>query len=774
MTSQQLSKFTFLQLVILIVLAGSLGSWSLPGLSTAETLQNDPMIKGHQAYEQGDFKQAAEVWTKASADFQQSGDSVNHIQALIFASRALAEMGKKQRAELLLQTAVHTAQSQAHPHLMAQALGQLGALHVKVGDGEAGLKILQEGLTIARDSENRHLMATILNDLGNAQAVLNNSTDALAAYTEASILADSLNLHSLSIRAMVNAGLMEMKTGAFPNATIRLQQASEKTMSLPDSHEKVQNFLLIGQGLQDISHLDNENRASLFTQASEALRAGIRSAKAIGDWRQESYGWSFLAKMYEEEGRPQEALKLTQLAIRTSQQGNIPEALYQWEWQAGRHLKQLGQLDEAILAYQRAIDTLQPIRQEIVSTLPKHSEAFRENVGALFFEMADALLGQTDQLPDGHKREELLYQTRDTLETFKAAELQDYFKDDCVEVNQARIQPIDRIAPNTAIIYPIVFQDRTDILVSLAGTIKRITVPIPKGELTQHVDRFRTLLEKRTTHQYLPHAQSLYNLLIQPLESSLREFNIHTLVFVPDGPLRTIPMAALHNGDQFLIQQYAVATTPGITLTDARRLDRTQVNPLSLGLSKGVQGFSALPNVQREIQEIQNLFGGTALLNEEFLAPNIQREMKQENFTVVHIASHGKFDQNPQNSYVLAYDEKLTMNQLVESIGLFQFRQTPLDLLSLSACETAAGDEQAALGLAGLAIKSGARSALATLWFINDQASSMLVHHFYAHLKQAALSKAQALREAQMTLLDHSIYRHPSYWAPFLLINNWL
>jgi CHAT domain-containing protein len=261
---------------------------------------------------------------------------------------------------------------------------------------------------------------------------------------------------------------------------------------------------------------------------------------------------------------------------------------------------------------------------------------------------------------------------------------------------------------------------------------------------------------------------------MQPLEPYLKEFNIHMLVFVPDGALRTIPMAALHDGEQFLIQKYAIATTPGLTLTDARSLDREQVHLLSMGLTEGVQGFAPLPNVQQEIQDIQDLFGGTSLLNEEFLALNIEREMKQEKFTIVHIASHGKFDQNPEDSYVLAYDQKLTMNQLGELIGLFQFRQTPLDLLTLSACETAAGDDRGALGLAGVAIKSGARSALATLWFINDQASSLLVNQFYTQLKQSSHSKAQALQDAQLTLLDHVIYRHPSYWAPFLLINNWL
>jgi CHAT domain-containing protein len=281
-------------------------------------------------------------------------------------------------------------------------------------------------------------------------------------------------------------------------------------------------------------------------------------------------------------------------------------------------------------------------------------------------------------------------------------------------------------------------------------------------------------LEKRTTHQYLPHAQSLYDLLIRPLEPYLNEFGIQTLVFVPDGPLRTIPMGPLHDGEQFLIQKYAVAITPGLTLTDAHPLDRENVNLLSIGLSEGVQGFSPLPNAQKEVKDVQDLFGGKTLMNEEFLVSNLERGMKEENFTIIHIASHGKFGNEAKDSFVLTYDKKLTMDHLRDLIGLFEFRQIPLDLLTLSACETAAGDDRSALGLAGVAVKAGARSAIATLWFISDEASSKLINNFYVRIKESSLSKAQALREAQVALLDHPIYRHPGYWAPFLLINNWL
>jgi CHAT domain-containing protein len=140
----------------------------------------------------------------------------------------------------------------------------------------------------------------------------------------------------------------------------------------------------------------------------------------------------------------------------------------------------------------------------------------------------------------------------------------------------------------------------------------------------------------------------------------------------------------------------------------------------------------------------------------------------------VHIATHGKFERYPEDSFLLTFDDKLNMDQLNQLIGLYRFRDEPLELLTLSACETAAGDDRAALGLAGLAIKAGARSALATLWFINDEASSVLVAEFYRQLLDPTISKAVALQRAQMKLIQDPAYRHPTYWAPFLLLNNWL
>jgi CHAT domain-containing protein len=243
---------------------------------------------------------------------------------------------------------------------------------------------------------------------------------------------------------------------------------------------------------------------------------------------------------------------------------------------------------------------------------------------------------------------------------------------------------------------------------------------------------------------------------------------------VPDGPLRTVPMAVLHDGKQLLINKYAVATTPGLELTDPRPIPREQTTVLAAGLTEGVQGFSPLPNVATELQAVQQLYGGEVLLNKEFVVPSVEQELQEQPFTVVHIASHGQFKSEVKDTFILTFDDKLTMDRLDQLTSPTRFRDEPLELLTLSACETAAGDDRAALGLAGVAVKAGARSALATLWTINDASAPTLVAEFYRQLKDPAVSRAVALQRAQLKLLNTRAYRHPYHWSAFLLINNWL
>ena len=233
-------------------------------------------------------------------------------------------------------------------------------------------------------------------------------------------------------------------------------------------------------------------------------------------------------------------------------------------------------------------------------------------------------------------------------------------------------------------------------------------------------------------------------------------------------------MAALYDGKQFLVAKYAVAITPSLSLTDPRPIKRDGMKVLTVGVTEAVQGFPALPNVSAELQELQTLLGSTTLVDREFLAANLEKKLKEEQFSIVHVASHGEFGNDVDNTFLLTYDAKVSLDRLNQMIGVFRFRDDPLELLTLSACDTAAGDDRAALGLAGMAIKAGARSALATLWNINDEATVDLVVDFYRGLKDPSISRAVALQRAQIKMLENPRYEHPGFWSPFLLINNWL
>jgi CHAT domain-containing protein len=233
-------------------------------------------------------------------------------------------------------------------------------------------------------------------------------------------------------------------------------------------------------------------------------------------------------------------------------------------------------------------------------------------------------------------------------------------------------------------------------------------------------------------------------------------------------------MAALHDGEAFFVERYALAVTPGLSLVDPQRLELEDAKLLLAGVSEPVQGFPALSKVPDELRAIQELYGGEIWLDEAFRVARMEAELAQDPPAVVHLASHAVFTGDPETSFLLAHDGRITMERMAEVVAPAQFRRQPLELLTLSACATAAGDDRAALGLAGVAIRSGARSALGSLWKAADEPTAQLLVSFYRNLGDPSVSKALALQGAQKELLRDPRYGHPGYWSAFILISNWL
>jgi len=763
----------------------AIGSLCLPLLvllaSPAHTAEPDDslsyqslMQEGSDAFRRGAFERAVELWQEAVRSSHEAGHLVEESDARLALAQAYLSLGFHTRAAQDLDVALVLSQGSKDRGRQAAAMELLGQTYLAGGRPDAALEILQQAKPLAHDVGDLRLTASIVHSLAAVQSTLKQDQDASASYAEARRLAASVHAEPLLATSTINGGKTALRMGAWQEARKLFDEALTLVHRFSNSHDKAYNLISIGLGFETLHTQLPDTAGRLHVQAAQVLEEAGAVAKSVGDPRAASYAFGHRGHLYELDRRYDETLLLTRLAIGYAQQVHAPESLYQWEWQLGRVLNDQDKIDQAILSYQRAADLVQTLRPEMAAGAALTAASFREASGRLYFELADVLLRRSGLTTIPQEAQPYLLKAREAIELFKTAELRDYFADECVDAFQAHQTKLEDVSHQAAIIYPIILPNRTELLVSLPDGMHRITVSVKQEELKEEALAFRRVLQKETTREYLRKGQHLYDLLLRPLEPELAKFDITTLVIVPDGPLRLIPFSALHDGKQFLIAKYALATTPGLNLTDPKPLSRERIQVLSAGLTEGVQGFPALPNAAGELEAIGGLYKTHQFLNTEFRVPQLEREMKENQFTIVHIASHGKFERDAKKSFLLTFDEKLTMDRLSQIVGFFRFRDQPLELLSLSACQTAAGDDRAALGLAGIAIKAGARSALATLWFVNDEASSALVIEFYRQLKNPSLSKAQALRQAQLKLMENPDFQHPIYWAPFLLLNNWL
>jgi len=512
-----------------------------------------------------------------------------------------------------------------------------------------------------------------------------------------------------------------------------------------------------------------ERAARSAVRADALLR---EAAEASDEPRLRSTALGARGALYESAGRLVEARTLTRRALFEAAQVGAPALEARWHWQLGRIERRAGEVPRALTALREAVRLLDTLRAELAAEAAQDASGFRESVEPAYLDLVDLLLERA-ATAEGAPRQEALREARDALESLKAAELRDYYGDPCLA---AQTEVVAETLPGVVVLYPVVLPDRVELIVGRAEGLELFRSPVDAATLTETVRRFRRLLPKRTTRQYLGPARQLYDWLIRPAAPVLDGARISALVVVPGGALRTIPFAALRDERQglFLAEKVAVATAPGLTLTDPRPIDPERVQLLAAGVSEAVQGYPPLPAVREELAGLEARFGGEALVDAGFDAARLEAAVRERPYGIVHIASHGEFRSEAGESFVLAYDRKISMQELADVVGRTRLRtEQPLELLALSACQTAAGDDRAALGLAGVALRAGARSALGTLWSVSDEASARLVARFYAELDGGA-SRAEALRSAQRELLATRAWRHPGYWSPFLMISSWL
>jgi CHAT domain-containing protein len=745
-----------------------LGMPALAAPQDARSLALDSIGRGTAAFGNGDLVAATAHWSEAIRLCRQAGAADLEAQALARRGEAYRIEGYFRDATRDLDAALAQAQQSGDQKLVAATTGALGNLAFMSHRSAVAEPLLLKSRDLAARLGDRETLAAANNDLGNLYAAGGRAADAASSYRASIAVAEAVPDVPLVATAEINLARLDWEGGNRARALPLLSQAVDRLLAAPPSYSRDTGLVAAGSV---VFESDGAPSGAAQQVAYRAFNAAVQSAETSHDPTQLSLAYGSLGRLYERAGRIEDAARLTERALFSAQHASSPDLRFRWEWQQARLAQAEGHDDAAIASYRQAVADLQSIRQDIPVEYRGGVSSYRTTFGPLYLQFTDLLLRRA--AADPAAAAPLLHEARDTVERLKASELQDYFRDSCVTAFEAQRRSIETIAPGTAVLYPISLPDRLEMLVSFGNDIRQFTMPVPEAKLRQEVARFRELLEKRTTNQYLVPARLLYDQLIRPIDPVLTSHHVDTLVVVPDEVLRVVPLAALFDGRQFLVDRYATAIAPSLELVAPKPLAAAGGTALVLGVSQSVQGYVPLPNVKNEVAAVHTIEGGDVLLNSAFTVRQFEHDLKSARYNVVHIASHGQFGTDPSRTFVLAYDGKLTMDDLESDIKYSPMRETPLELLILSACETASGDDRAALGLAGVALKAGARSALATLWYINDKASGAMVTAFYKGLK-AGLSRAQALRAAQRELAADARYAHPAYWAPFLLIGNWL
>ncbi len=358
----------------------------------------------------------------------------------------------------------------------------------------------------------------------------------------------------------------------------------------------------------------------------------------------------------------------------------------------------------------------------------------------------------------------------------------------------------------SALIYMVPAADQLQlVLVTSDGEITGRTIAETNQdaliETAQELRQKMTSPSRRNTNSYLPAAQQLYAWTIAPLQEELRSRGIETLLLCVGPGLRAVPFAALHDGEEFLVEQYSLSLIPAFNMIDLNPQDLTNTEVLAMGASI-FESLSPLPAVPVELSQIaRQLWPGEIFLNDDFTEENLQSQLSESRFGIVHLATHADFKEGePSQSYIQLWDSQLTLN----NIHLLELDASSVGLLVLSACKTAIGNLDAEKGFAGLAIQSGVPSALASLWYVSDLGTLALMSEFYDRFKvegenAPSLLKAEALQQAQLAMLRGQVrleqgnlvsdrgeiplpqelaeltgenLSHPYFWAGFTLIGS--
>lgn len=786
-------------------------SLSLLGAAPVDSVLVRAQVLNAQAHlqlAQGDAETAIETWRAAETAYARAGDAMGVTGSQINQTQALQSLGFYRRAEKQLTRAEAQIQNLPDSPVKLIGLQNLGNLRRRGGELPQAKALLAQSLAMAQRLNLLAEQSQVWLNLGNTERAIGQrfqelaqdtqaqqaTLAALKAYQQAATLAPTTlgrtqaNLNRLSL--LIEIGQLTEVEALRTDLEVAINQ-------LPASRPAIYATINLAQSLlrlesitpaADPKALPSSPDASISTLLGQA----IRQATDLQDLRAESAALGMLGQWQEHRQQWQEAERLTRQALSLAQGIAASDLTYQWQWQLGRSLQAQAEHRgsrradrQAIAYYSSALKVLNGLRSDLAALNPDIQLSFRERVEPVYRELVDLLLrSESPSQAD-------LQQARNVMEALQLAELDNFFRDACAQPEAVNIDTLD---PQAAIVYPILLSDRLEVIVKLPGQqeLRRYSqAGVSSQNVDEAVERVRLSLRRRSTSlsQIKRESNQIYTWLLKPFETELEsaldrsQSQIKTLVFVLDGSLRNLPPAMLYDGNRYLVERYAIALTPGLQLLEPQPLQRSALNVLIAGASNAPsfrsEGLGPIDNVEAELLGIaQQVNRSEKLKNQEFLEATVKRQVSSASFNVVHIATHGRFSSNPEQTFILDWNQRIQVRDLDTLLRTNDINRTStVELLILSACETATGDRRAALGLAGVAIRAGAQSTMATLYQVNDASTAELMIRFYQQLSQPQLTKAEALRNAQLAFLSEypdTDYNRPYHWASFILVGNWL
>ena len=782
-----------------------------PTTTQQRILANSLDVQGSIARSQGESKTAFETWQQAGDIYQDLDISEAIIKNQLNQAQALQDLGYYRRANKIISLVRVELDHQPDSLNKVAALFSFGNTLRATGNLEQSLMVLRDAAKITEELNANEQQNLVLLSLGNTIRALGNRVDPASTIKQVNLAApeclaaDSLvnptayylqaadcyqqvsrspnlktktkaqlNLLSLIIQEGDRVADSQSIDGLIADIKTNLNGLTIGRSTIYDRLNLVQSLICLQPNtiaypspLVQSCPIGSRNNTISWADIEAEINLAQQQAQQIQDKSAIVYANGYLGAVYQQTRRLNQATQLTQQALLTTDSNTAPENAYLWQWQLGRIYQLQNRKKAAIQAYNSAFASLQTLRVNLVAINPEIQFAFRDRLEPLYRERVALLLANNPSQSN-------LVQARDTIEALQLAQLNNFFREACIDAQPQNIEQIDAQA---AVIYSIILSDRLATILSQPGQPLRYyqtKIALPQidrifGDLYANLSPFLAITEP------LKPNQTFYDWLIRPLEAQLKQNHTETLVFVLDGIMGGLPVGALHDGKRYLIEKYNLALTPGLQLLTSRSLSPQTIETVAAGVSEARQGFNSLPNVASEVAKIASLVPTELLLDRNFTQNTLREQITTRSHPIVHLATHGQFSSRAEDTFLLTWNDRINVKDLDRLLQDRDFtRDTPIELLILSACQTATGDKQAALGLAGVAVRSGARSTIATLWSIQDDSTAELMTQFYQAIKNPGIGKAEALRQAQLKLLRSPKYQHPYYWSAFVLVGNWL